>query len=214
MVLYDPMTRSYLTEMTAFNQTVEALEADLRRDMVAEGMDLSQMQLSLELELRYGSSPVTQRIACKELRLRDQESVHELYQEFREHLLSLSLGIDLPEASVRIETFVLRGSVPGGDLPERQTLDSGLAPRRQPPPSSRRDAIWDASLRYMSTPVYAVGGLQEGDAIVGPGIGEARDTTYVIPPGWQLVVHAGGVCEMSLLAGREPTPQPSHSTTA
>jgi N-methylhydantoinase A len=214
MVLYDPMTRSYLTEMAAFNQTVELLEADLRRDMVAEGMDLSEMELSLELELRYGSSPVTQRIECKELRLRDQESVHELYQEFREHLMTLSLGIDLPEAPVRIETFVLRGSVPAGILPEGQTIDSGSVHRKQPPAISHRDAIWDSSLRYVSTPVYAVGGLQEGDAIVGPAIGEARDTTYVIPPGWQLVVHAGGVCEMSLIAGREPNPQSTRNATA
>ncbi len=214
MVLYDPMTGSYLTEMKAFNETVESLETDLRRDMLAEGMDLAQMQLSLELELRYGSSPVTQRITCKGLRLRDQESVHELYQEFREHLMSLSLGIDLPEAPVRIETFVLHGSVPGGSTPSSQRIDAGPAQRRQPPPISHRDAIWDSSLRRVKTPIYAVGGLQEGDAIAGPAIGEARDTTYVIPPGWELVVHANGVCEMTLLVGSGRSHQPTHSATA
>lgn len=210
MVLYDPMTSSYLTEMNAFNETVESLEADLRRDMLAEGLDLSRMQLALELELRYGSSPVTQRITCKELRLRDQENVHELYQEFREHLMALSLGIDLPEAPVRIETFVLHGSVPAGrSAPGRRADDAER--RKQPPPISHRSAIWDSSLRRVNTPVYAVGGLEEGDVITGPAIGEARDTTYVIPPGWELVVHAHGVCEMTLLAGsgRSHLPQQS-----
>ncbi len=213
MVLYDPMTGSYLTEMVAFNETVESLEADLRRDMTAEGMDLSQMQLTLELELRYGSSPVTQRITCKELRLRDQESVHDLYQEFREHLMSLSLGIDLPEAPVRVETFVLRGSVPGGTPLQTQGIDQGPLQHKQPPPISHRNAIWDSSLRYVNTPVYAVGGLEQGDLIVGPAIGEARDTTYVIPPGWQLFVHPDGVCEMTLIARREANPQATRNAT-
>jgi N-methylhydantoinase A len=214
MVLYDPMTGSYLTETAAFNETVESLESDLRRDMTAEGLDLAQMQLSLELELRYGSSPVTQRITCKELRLRDQESVHDLYQEFREHLMSLSLGIDLPEAPVRIETFVLRGSVPCGNPLQAQGIASERLLQRQPPPISHRNAIWDSTLRYVTTPVYAVGGLEEGDLIVGPAIGEARDTTYVIPPGWQLLVHADGVCEMTLLAGREENPRATRNATA
>ena len=61
---------------------------------------------------RYGAAPVTQRIQCPELRLHDDAAVRQLYREFREHILALSLGIDLPEALVRIETFVLHGSVP------------------------------------------------------------------------------------------------------
>jgi N-methylhydantoinase A/acetophenone carboxylase len=210
MGLYDPMSGSYLQDTNAFNETVESLEADLRGDMLAEGLDRSQMRLSLELELRYGSSPVTQRITCKELRLRDQESSRDLYQEFREHLMLLSVGIDLPEAPVRIETFSLRGSVPCASSPAAPQ-DEGEIRRRQPPPIVHRDAIWDASLSRLSTPIYAIGGLEAGDVITGPAIGEARDTTYVIPPGWELSVRANGVYEMTLLAdsGRSQSQQRS-----
>jgi len=205
MPLYDPMSRTYLNDLEAFNRTVEELESDLRRDMQAEGLDLSGMQMSLELELRYGSSPVTQRIHCKELRLRDQESVRELYQEFREHLMALSLGIDLPEALVRIETFVLHGSIP---TPGRAAVARDATPakrrRLQPPPVGHREAIWDATLQRVKTPVFAVGGLSEGDVLTGPAIGEARDTTYVIAPGWEMQILKDGVCEMTPLAGGKP----------
>jgi len=205
MPLYDPMSRAYLSDLEAFNRTVEELESDLRRDMQAEGLNLSGMQMSLELELRYGSSPVTQRIHCKELRLRDQESVRELYQEFREHLMGLSLGIDLPEALVRIETFVLHGSIP---TPGRVAVARDATPakrrRQQPPPVGHREAIWDATLQRVKTPVFAVGGLSEGDVLTGPAIGEARDTTYVVPPGWEMQILKDGVCEMTPLAGGKP----------
>ena len=205
MPLYDPMSRAYLNDLEAFNRTVEVLESDLRRDMQAEGLDLSGMQMSLELELRYGSSPVTQRIHCKELRLRDQESVRELYQEFREHLMGLSLGIDLPEALVRIETFVLHGSIP---TPGRAAVARDATPtkrrRQQPPPVGHREAIWDATLQRVKTPIFAVGGLSEGDVLTGPAIGEARDTTYVVPPGWEMQILKDGVCEMTPLAGGKP----------
>jgi N-methylhydantoinase A/acetophenone carboxylase len=197
MPLYDPMTASYLSDIDAFNRTVEGLESDLRRDMLAEGLDLSGMQLALELELRYGSSPVTQRIRCKGLRLRDLESVRELYQEFREHLMALSLGIDLPEALVRIETFVLHGSIPTPGRPTATRSATATPRRKQPPPIGYRDAIWDAQLQRVKTPVFAVGGLSEGDVITGPAIGEARDTTYVIAPGWRMQVLQDGVCEMT-----------------
>ncbi len=213
MVLFDPMTGSFLTEVQEFNHTVQSLEADLRRDMLAEELDLSRMKLALELELRYGSSPVTQRITCKELRLRDAEGARELYQEFREHLMALSLGIDLPEAPVRIETFILHGSLPAGQLVSAKD-EHRAARSKQPPPIGHRDCIWDSSLRRVNTPLYAVGGLEEGDVIPGPAIGEARDTTYVIPPGWELAVHANGICEMTLLAGAGRTQASKQGTTA
>jgi N-methylhydantoinase A/acetophenone carboxylase len=39
--LYDPASGAFLSDMQAFNDTVEGLEAELRRDMAAEGLDLA-----------------------------------------------------------------------------------------------------------------------------------------------------------------------------
>lgn len=198
LVLFDPLDASYLRDLEAFNQTVEELKTDLMRDMTSEGLDLSGLQLTLELELRCGSSPITQRIHCQDPYLRDEEGVKELYRNFRACLLSLSMGVDLPEALVRIETFALRGSIPTQrkKLPSRSRKKSKARKGKQASPQKYREAIWDSTLARVKTPVFAVGESSEGDTIVGPAISEARDTTYVIPPGWELVVTQGGVCEM------------------
>ena len=200
MMLFDPSDGSYLQDFTAFNEVVEELEGDLRRDMLAEGLDLRSMQLSLELELRYGSSPVTQRIPCAALRLEDQADVEALYCDFRSHLMNLSFGVDLPEAPVRIETFALQGSIPVGQAVNGgsgSVKDNGTG-NQQKSPLREREVIWHSSLERVNTPVFLVEELREGDLITGPAIGEARDTTYVIPPGWELSVMQGAVCELRM----------------
>ncbi len=201
LVLFDPAGRSYLDDFDGFNETVAELESDLRRDMVAEGLDLGRMQLALELELRYGSSPVTQRIQCKVLRLDGEEDVRALYADFRAHLMQLSFGVDLPEAPVRIETFALSGKIPTARRPgTTKAAGAGDSGERPELFIGNREAIWDSSLERIKTPVFRVEDVREGDEIAGPAIGEARDTTYVVPPGWQLRVLADAVCELRRVA--------------
>jgi N-methylhydantoinase A len=200
LMLFDPSDGSYLQDYAAFNEAVGELENDLKRDMIAEGLDLGDMRLALELELRYGSSPVTQRIRCKSLRLEDEDDVKALYRDFRAHLMQLSFGVDLPEAPVRIETFALNGSIPTSqDVKDGQnsTNDSGTGKQGKSSPGER-DVIWDSSLSRVKTPVFSIEELTEGDLITGPAIGEARDTTYVIPPDWELSVIQGAVCELRM----------------
>jgi N-methylhydantoinase A/acetophenone carboxylase len=198
LMLFDPSDGSYLEDYSAFNQAVGELEGDLRRDMMAEGLDLKGMRLALELELRYGSSPVTQRIRCKTLRLEGEEDVKALYRDFRSHLMNLSFGVDLPEAPVRIETFALKGDIPTVNeaCSGQNSIADKKAGKQPKSPPGERGVIWDSSLTRMKTPVFLIEELTEGDLIVGPAIGEARDTTYVIPPGWELSVMRGAVCEL------------------
>ena len=200
LILFEPVDGSYLQDFAAFNEVVDELEGDLRRDMLAEGIDLDKMQLSLELELRYGSSPVTQRIQCNSLRLKDQKDVEALYQSFRSHLKALSFGVDLPEAPVRIETFALQGSIPSGqeEVAHRVQVNERGRGEKRLSPASEREVLWDSSLARMKTPVFIIEEFSEGDMIAGPAICEARDTTYVIPPGWELSVIPGSVCELRL----------------
>ncbi len=199
LMLFDPSDGSYLKDYGAFNLVIEELENDLRRDMIAEGMNLDEMQLRLELELRYGSSPVTQRIRCKMLHLKGQEDVEELYKEFRLHLNSLSFGVDLPEALVRIETFVLHGSVPtkrdNGQIPTDNNSLEGHTINQE----SEREVIWDSTLTRINTPVFDIEKFSTGDLIIGPALAESPDTTYIIPPDWQLSVMPGAVCELRLV---------------
>jgi N-methylhydantoinase A len=200
LMLFDPSDGSYLQNYAAFNDAVGELEDDLKRDMLAEGLDLGEMRLALELELRYGSSPITQRIRCQSLRLEGEEDVKALYRDFRSHLMRLSFGVDLPEAPVRIETFALKGSIPTvHEVSSDQSSTSEKDPGKSCSSSlGERDVIWDSSLERIKTTVFPIEGLKEGDLVKGPAIGEAKDTTYIIPPDWELSVIQGGVCELRM----------------
>ena len=196
MVLFDPMDGTTLTDYDGFNAVVDGLRAELERDMQAEGLDAAALTLRLELEIRHGASPVTQRIQASRLDLSDEGSVRELYDTFRAGVLAQSEGVDLPEGRARIETFVLHGSVPRpGGAPAANGSPNGAGPAT-PEPLRRRPAIWDAGGAATDTPVYRVGDLAPGTTLAGPLLGQARDTTYVVPPGWTLRTLEGGVSEL------------------
>src|SRR5436305_688180 len=135
--------------------------------MIAEGLDLSALSLRLELEIRHGSSPVTQRIQSTSLELDDAGSVQQLYDAFRAAVLAQSEGVDLPEGRARIETFILHGSVPrpGGDghVPSR----TGAKPAT-PEPLRYRPAVWSGDGEAVDTPVYRVSDLAPGVTLEGP----------------------------------------------
>jgi N-methylhydantoinase A/oxoprolinase/acetone carboxylase beta subunit len=197
MVLFDPMTGELLSDLGAFNEVVAELRAELERDMTAEGLDLRALSLRLELEIRHGSSPVTQRLESTSLALDDEEDVRKLYRTFRAGVLAQSEGVDLPEGRARIETFVLHGSVPRPGAAASGARSANGKPGAAPEPSARRAAVWDADGTRTETPVYRVADLPAGTVLTGPALGQARDTTYVIPPGWTLRTLDGGAGELS-----------------
>jgi N-methylhydantoinase A/oxoprolinase/acetone carboxylase beta subunit len=139
---------------------------------------------------------VTQRIQSTHLAVDDAASVKELYDTFRASVLAQSEGVDLPEGRARIETFVLHGSVPrpGGEAPVR--VSSNGARPATPEPVRHRAAVWDADGTAVDTPVYRVADLATGTTLEGPLLGQARDTTYVVPPGWTLRMLDGGISEL------------------
>jgi N-methylhydantoinase A len=62
----------------------------------------------------------------------------------------------------------------------------GAAARR------RMREVWFAGTGFAPTPVHWRDGLAAGEALPGPAIVEAVDTTIVVPPGWIAKVEAGG----------------------
>ena len=60
-----------------------------------------------------------------------------------------------------------------------------------------RPACWDPAAGCVDTPVYQLARLRPGNVVAGPAIIEARETTYVIEPGWsfRMDVWRNGVLE-------------------
>ena len=56
----------------------------------------------------------------------------------------------------------------------------------------RMREVWFAETGFAPTPVHWRDGLAAGEALRGPAIVEALDTTIVVPPGWIAMVETGG----------------------
>ena len=60
-----------------------------------------------------------------------------------------------------------------------------------PPDAARagsRKAHWSGVGGAIETPVFVFESLEPGNMLTGPALVEARDTTYVIQPGWRFTL--------------------------
>ena len=195
LVLFDPAQGGFLSDYDAFNDVVAQLEADLMRDMRSEGIALDRIRQELELELRFGVAPVTQRVHCPKLRIDSPADVEGIYEAFRAEVHRLSLGVAMPEAMVRIESFALHGGLPSDNVPprHREAEGEGIEPVR---PNGERTVTWGHGVGTVSTPIFSVSDLTPGAIVEGPAIGSSEDSTYVIPPQWSISRLAGGPLEL------------------
>ncbi len=63
----------------------------------------------------------------------------------------------------------------------------------EPPRAARREsrpAYWEAQGGFQETPVFEFEALNPGNLIKGPVLIEARDTTFVVEPGWRFTLDA------------------------
>lgn len=166
-----------------FDETVATLQELARRDFVGEGYDESQVEYTLELDMKFGGQLNVKRATCPVLRVENEKDVIRIRQAFEEEYAQAysSLGLN-PEAGIEIHNFVLRGRVaqPKPELPRYELVG--------PDPSvgqvGTRRAYWGPEVGWMDTPVFRQDLLQCGNAITGPAIIEAEDTTIVIEPEW------------------------------
>lgn len=193
--LLDPATHQYMTDYDAFNETVERLEEDARRDFEGEGYDEPLIEYTLELDMKFGGQLNVKRATSPVLRIKRPEDVLAIRRAFEEEYAQAYSAMGLnPDAGIEIHNFVLRGRVAQAkpELPR-------YASAGQDPSDARvgtRPAYWEA-VGWLDTPVFRQGGLRPGNVVVGPAIVEAEDTTVVIEPGWTLRIgpYLDGVIE-------------------
>jgi N-methylhydantoinase A/oxoprolinase/acetone carboxylase beta subunit len=65
-----------------------------------------------------------------------------------------------------------------------------------------RPACWNPAEGYVDTPVYDLERIRPGNTIAGPALIEARETTYVIEPGWRYCMDAWRNGILDQLVGR------------
>ena len=186
--LFHFVTQEYLNEFEKFNNVVFELQDLALRDFRLEGFSEKEISFSLELEMKYGGQFHYTRIVSPRIFVNNQEDVKAICEAFTEGYGKMySPEAAFPQGGIDIENFYLIAHVPTshpafpsypkkGDLPSKGAL------------KGNRLAYWEAERKMVDTKVYDFNKLDVGNRIEGPAIIEARDTTYVVSPGWRFIL--------------------------
>lgn len=203
-----PTTHEYMRpdDYEVFNETVAELRELARRDFAGEGYEESQIEYTLELDMKFGGQLNVKRAACPVLRVESEKDVIKIRDAFEEEYAQAYSAMGLnPEAGIEIHNFVLRGRVP-----EPKPKIPRYEPVTSDPSAAEvgvRKAYWGPQWGWVETPVFRQGLLQCGNSIAGPAIIEAEDTTIVVEPDWRFSLgeYLDGVMEFT---GAKPAVSP------
>ncbi|HEY0836206.1 MAG TPA: hydantoinase/oxoprolinase family protein [Azospirillum sp.] len=176
--------QAYLADLGAFNGVVESLRDQALRDLRLEGFGAERVRLRLDLDMRYGSQYNLTKVTAPKLRLDGTADVEALCAAFTEQYSRVySPEAVFPAGGINVECFYLTASVMSDEAPLSPATMDGA----EPPAAARlgsRPACFDPAAGYRDTPVFGWTALRPGNAIAGPALIEAPDTTYVVEPGW------------------------------
>jgi N-methylhydantoinase A len=184
--IFQWQTQSYSEDITSFNAVVDELTDLALRDLRLEGYSEEQVELSLELDMRYGMQYNLTRVPAPFLRAAGAQDFQALCDRFTaQYSETYSPEATFPQGGVNVECFYLTASVRSRPPKvEPEELTGPQAPdraNREP-----RAAFWPALGGFKETPVFSFEELLPGNLIAGPALIEAADTTYVVDPGWRL----------------------------
>ena len=182
--LYRGNSRTYLDDFSTFNAVVAELSELALRDLRLEGFGPESITLKLELDMRYGSQYNLTKLSAPKLTLKEVADVQSLCQLFDDvYSKTYSPECAYPEGGINIECFYLTATVRQERQKLKQQPDSGPSPNPDALIGTRQ-ACFDPAVGLQQTPIYDWTKLLPGNAIAGPALIEAPDTTYVIAPDW------------------------------
>jgi N-methylhydantoinase A/acetophenone carboxylase len=197
MKIFQWATQSYSNETEVYNSLVNELKDLAVRDLRLEGFTEEQIQFRLELDMRYGMQYNLTKVVSPHLNVKGPEDFKDICEHFTEQYSAIySPEATFPRGGINIECFYLTASV---EVPGREVAPMELK-GAEPPQAARRPsrpAYWAAIGDFTETPVFSFEALEAGNTISGPALIEAKDTTYVLEPGWrfELDVYGNGILE-------------------
>lgn len=192
MKIFQWATQSYYEDVNAFNNLVDELKDLAVRDLKLEGYSEDKIHFRLELEMRYGMQYNLTKVASPHLNVKSPDDFKDICDRFTQKYSAVySPEATFPRGGINVECFFLTAFV---DSPPYQaaTREPGT---RTPGDSARlagREAYWSEAGGFTETPVFDFDALLPGNVIDGPALIEARDTTYVLEPGWRFAMDGYG----------------------
>src|ERR1700723_3809817 len=192
LTLMEPRTQIITSEFTVFNETVETLIAQARRDLTGDGLNLNEASFVLELDMLYGGQFHVKRALSPLLAVHSTEDVRAICDAFnKEFSEAFSPFVVNPEGGIFIESFILKAIVPTKkiELPKLTLEGPSPAAARK----GERPVFWPPEKDFRPTPIYTYESLRPGNVIEGPAIVEGEYTTLVIPPALHFTINNRGL---------------------
>lgn len=196
--------QAYSADAEGFNAVVRELKDLALRDFRLEGFSEDQVEFRLELEMRYGMQYNLTKVVSPYLTVHGPAEFKDICERFTEqYSATYSPEATFPRGGINIECFYLTASV------QNRLHEPEALPFRGPAPpdaarAGSRKAHWSGVGGASETPVFVFEALEPGNTLTGPALIEARDTTYVIQPGWRFTLdpYRNGILEPVLAAVR------------
>ena len=192
LTLMTPAVQHLTEDYTAFNQAVESLTAQARRDLAGDGVDANSAALVLELDMLYGGQFHVKRVLSPRLSLEGAADVAAVCDAFnKEFSEAFSPFVVNPEGGIFVESFILKAIVP-----TRKVYLPEMPLEGRDPSGSRkgeRAVYWPEVNDYRATPIFGYESLLPGNVVEGPSILEGEYTTVVVPPAMTFSVDERGL---------------------
>ncbi|MBI4692468.1 MAG: hydantoinase/oxoprolinase family protein [Gammaproteobacteria bacterium] len=192
MKIFQWGSQAYSGDYASFNEIVAELKDLALRDLKLEGYGPDDIRFRLELEMRYGMQFNLTKVVSPRLEVGSAADYQEICERFTAQYSAIyTPEATFPQGGVNIECFYLTASVerPALTFTARE-IAGPVPPANAKRPS--RTAYWAALRAACETPVYVFEALEPGNMLDGPVLVEAKDTTFVVEPGWRFTLDAYG----------------------
>lgn len=192
LTLMTPVNQQFTQDYETFNQCVESLLAQARRDLSGDGLNQQEATFVLELDMLYGGQFHVKRALSPRLSLQTPEDVKAVCDAFnKEFSEAFSPFVVNTEGGIFIETFILKAIVPMQkiDLPKMALEGHDPASARK----GQRPVYWTETKDFRDTPIYSYESLRPGNVLEGPAILEGEYTTVAVPPSMHFSIDERGL---------------------
>lgn len=188
LMLYDAVERKVLNDFAVFNDTVAMLEQLGRDDLIRQGIAQTSIVSRVELDMRYGNQLAQTAVVSPIQRISSDQDVMALLDLFSgNYEKRYGKGSAAPEAGIRVNVIRVVSYV----VHEAIAMESSdLRIATEIPPVATRDCWFDQGL--LATRVYDIAQIPQGAEIDGPALVETPHTTYLVNPGWSLLMGKQG----------------------
>jgi N-methylhydantoinase A/oxoprolinase/acetone carboxylase beta subunit len=192
LTLMTPGTQEITQDYAVFNQTVEALIEQARKDLLADGLAPDQASFILELDMLYGGQFHVKRALSPRLSIHSPADVQAICEAFKKEFSeAFSPFVVNPEGGVFVDSFILKAIVPVQEINLPKLPLEGRDPSAAR--KGERPVYWASEKDFRPTPIFAYESMRPGNFLDGPAVLEGEYTTIVVPPSMHFSIDERGL---------------------